>query len=182
MIMTTMTTHIIHIEWEGPYTLDSISTLTNAKDFGVYQIYGSHAVYGSHVLLYIGKADRQTFGVRIRQELWQLNKDARAVQVYVGRLAGETTPSMEQWSQEIADAEKLLIYAHAPASNSQYINQIPEQTLRDVHILNWGMHRDLLAEVSGARWTGKYFEMPSYEIYTTGESLNHEDGIPGEIS
>lgn len=180
--MTTLANRIIHIEWEGPYTLDSISTLTDAKDFGVYQIYGSHAVYGSHVLLYIGKADRQTFGVRIPQEAhWQLNKDARAVQVYVGRLAGETTPSLEQWSQEITDAEKLLIYAHVPASNSQYINRIPEQTLRDVHVLNWGMHRDLLAEVSGARWTAKYFEMPSYELYTTGVPFNGEDGISGEI-
>jgi len=179
--MTTITTRIIHIEWEGPYTLNSISTLTDAKDFGVYQIYGSHAVYGSQVLLYIGKADRQTFGVRIKQELWQLNKDARAVQVYIGRLAGETTPSTEQWSQDIADAEKLLIYAHAPASNSQYINQIPEQTLRDIHVLNWGMHRDLLAEVSGARWTAKYYAMPSYEIYTTGVALNDKNGDSSEI-
>lgn len=177
-----MTTRIIHIEWEGPYALDRISALTDrTKDYGVYQIYGSHTVYGSHVLLYIGKADRQTFGVRIKQELWQLNKDARAVQVYVGRLAGKKTPSLDQWSQDIGDAEKLLIYAHAPASNSQYINQIPEQILRDVHVLNWGMHRDLLAEVSGARWTAKYYEMPAYEIYTTGVMPNHEDGVSDEI-
>lgn len=177
-----MPTHIIHIEWEGPYALNTISTLTDrTKDYGIYQIYGSHTVYGSHVLLYIGKADRQTFGVRITQEFWQLNKDARAVQVYVGRLAGAQAPSLEQWSRDIADAEKLLIYAHAPASNSQYINQIPEQALRDVHILNWGMHRDLLAEVSGARWTAKYYEMPSYKIYMTSVVLNDEDSAEDEM-
>lgn len=53
---------IIHIEWDGPFKLDQLSELNNTDiDFGIYQIYGSHPIYGADVLLYIGKADRQTF-------------------------------------------------------------------------------------------------------------------------
>lgn len=163
-----MTVHVIHIEWEGPFLLEQLGELTNTtRDYGVYQIYGSHPVYGNSVLLYIGQANRQTFGVRIRQELWQLNSDARSVQVYIGRLAGEHAPTLEEWGVNINLAEKLLIYAHAPASNSQYVNSIPESTLRDIHILNWGTHKNLLPEVSGARWTRKYYDLSYYEVYDT---------------
>jgi hypothetical protein len=45
-----MEERIIHIEWEGPYSLNQLDTL---KD--LYQIYGHHSVYGSNVLLYIGQ-------------------------------------------------------------------------------------------------------------------------------
>lgn len=58
----------IHIEWEGPKLLSDINNLNDPKyDYGVYQIYGGHPVYGTNILLYIGKADKQTFGVRINQ-------------------------------------------------------------------------------------------------------------------
>ena len=50
---------IIHIEWEGPYSLNQLDTLNDLRrDHGLYQIYGHHPVYGSNVLLYIG----QTYG------------------------------------------------------------------------------------------------------------------------
>jgi hypothetical protein len=46
---------IIHIEWEGPYSLSQLDTLNDLrKDYGLYQIYGHHPIYGSNVLLYIG--------------------------------------------------------------------------------------------------------------------------------
>ena len=153
-----MEQYIIHIEWDGPYNLEQLQTLTNEViDYGVYQIYGGHPVYGSNVLLYIGKAELQTFGTRIRQENWNLNRDAGKVQIYVGRLAGNKTPSAKVWAKEIDLVEKLLIYAHAPASNSKSIGSIPDQELQNVHILNWGKHCDLMTEVSGARWTSKYY-------------------------
>jgi hypothetical protein len=160
------TPHIIHIEWDGPYSQVQLPTLTDREsDYGVYQIYGGHPVYGSSVLLYIGKADIQTFGKRIAQENWHFNRDADALQIYVGRLAGDKTPSDAQWSREIDLAEKLLIYAHATAVNAKSIVSIPDEALRDVHILNWGNHRDLMPEVSGARWTTKYHNMPVYAPY-----------------
>jgi hypothetical protein len=63
-----LTKHI-HIYWEGLFTLDQLTEIQdNTRDYGVYQIYGGHPVYGSNVLLYIGKADRQTFGTRVSQE------------------------------------------------------------------------------------------------------------------
>jgi hypothetical protein len=32
--------------------------------------------------------------------------------------------------------------------------------LRDVHVLNWGYHRDLLPEVSGLRWASLDEDFP----------------------
>ncbi|GAA3403267.1 hypothetical protein ACFFNY_06315 [Paenibacillus hodogayensis] len=147
----------VHIYWEGPFTLEQMVEIQdNTRDYGLYQIYGGHPVYGSNVLLYIGKADRQTFGTRISQENWIVNRNAGALNIYIGRLAGQQQPTDDEWSREIALAEKILIFAHAPACNSQFISLTNEEGLESIHILNWGSHRDLMAEVSGRRWTSKY--------------------------
>ena len=157
---------VIHIMWEGPYSLSQLSQLKDSsRDYGVYQIYGGHPVYGSDVLLYIGKADQQTFGVRIGQENWLWNRDSDRIRLYVGRLSGRKAPSPEDWSGEIAKAEKLLIYAHQPACNAQYINLRENGDLEDVHVMNWGNHRDLMPEATGRRWTWKYQSDP-YTVYT----------------
>lgn len=162
---------LIHIQWEGPIKLSELSKLNDeSKDYGIYQIYGCHPVYGSDVLLYIGKAARQTFCSRISQEGWQWNRDADKLEIYAGYLAGSVTPENEQWCKEIDLAEKLLIYSHAPAYNSQNIKAIPDnKELQDIHILNWGNHRDLMPEVSGERWTSKYDNIDGYSIYGTHE-------------
>jgi len=61
-----MPTKIIHIQWEGPYSYQEIKDLKNENnDYGIYQIYGGHPIYGSGALLYIGKAQLQTFGIRL---------------------------------------------------------------------------------------------------------------------
>lgn len=144
---------VLQVMWEGPFPLTDLSFIMNEEtDYGVYQIYGSHKVYGSGVLLYIGKADYQTIGKRISQEDWWNTNDYNNLQIYAGRLIGET-PAEEQWSYEIDLVEKLLIYVHKPAYNSKNLVSIPEQLLKDVHVLNWGAHRSLLPEVSGRRWT-----------------------------
>jgi hypothetical protein len=63
-----MEERIIHIEWEGPYSLNQLDTLKDLrKDRGLYQIYGHHPVYGSNVLLYIGQTVGRTFGERIEE-------------------------------------------------------------------------------------------------------------------
>jgi hypothetical protein len=130
-------THIIQILWEGPYKLSELNKLTNVEtDYGLYQIYGYHPLYGSNVLLYIGKGDQQTFGMRIRQENWDEVNDSNNDQVYIGRLHGATTPSEEQWSNEISLAEQLLIYVHKPGFNSSSISSYPELVLQNVHVLN----------------------------------------------
>lgn len=159
---------IIHIEWEGPIAVKDIAGRTSESDYGIYQIYGGHPVYGSNVLVYIGKAAGQHFGVRISQEAhWLYNRDAERVAIYLGKLAGEETPNDAVWDKHINLAERLLIFAHSPAYNTQKSIQRIDEDLRAVHILNWGCHRDLLPEVSGTRWTSKFQEMPKYHVFST---------------
>lgn len=161
----------IHIQWEGPHNYsEALKLRDDFTDFGIYQIYGSHPIYGSDVLIYLGKADKQTFGLRLSQESWgSCNQDASRVTVYVGRLSSyEKTPPDAEWSKRIALAERLLISSHWPAGNSSGLNvQFGEDT-HEVHIFNWGQHRDLLPEVSGARYSNKYYLAEDYAAY--GES------------
>ncbi|GGH73228.1 hypothetical protein JOD43_000025 [Pullulanibacillus pueri] len=159
-------TDLIQIQWEGPYKLIDLVTIRNEEyDYGLYQIYGKHPIYGSNVLLYIGKADSQTFGIRISQENWVDTNDSNNISIYVGKLHGEGTPSEEQWSKEIDLAERLLIYVHKPAYNARSVSSFPNTKLQSIHILNWGDHRDLLPEVSGLRYTSKldHFEYKPYK-------------------
>ncbi|TWH48571.1 hypothetical protein [Sporomusa sp. KB1] len=165
---------IINIDWNGPYTLNDLSDIQDDNvDYGVYQIYGAHPIYGAEKLLYIGKADKQTFGTRISQEGWDSNSDANGLKIYVGWLTGKI-PTEEQWSKEISLAEKLLIYSHKPAYNSQSIKQVNDKDLLSIHVLNWGKYRDLMPEVSGMRWTSK-FELPRYQLDKVLDLYNTTD-------
>lgn len=158
----------IHVDWSGPYTYEEATKLRNEQtDFGVYQIYGTHAVYGSDVLLYIGKAEQQTFGLRLSQENWNFhNQDASRVLVYVGRLGGyNDTPSASEWSAQISLVEKLLIYSHWPAGNSSGLHTSFSKELYPVHVLNWGCYRDLLPEMSGSRYSDQYYSSKNYRTY-----------------
>lgn len=115
-------------------------------------------------MLYIGKADCQTFGRRISQEGWLYTNDANNIKIYVGRFHGRINPSPELWSLEIDLAERFLIYAHSPANNSKSISTLPDSEFQDIHILNWGHRRSLLPELSGLLWTSKLDEV-EYELY-----------------
>ncbi len=67
---------LLHVLWSGPYHLEQALDLHDEdSDYGVYQIYGAHFLYGADVLLYIGKADQQTFGTRLRQHAEQWMRD-----------------------------------------------------------------------------------------------------------
>lgn len=153
----------IHIDWDGPYKWSDIKAgkaLREPADYGVYQIYGGHPVYGGSALLYIGLAAEARFGDRISAEdRWPDNRDAGRIEVHVGRLLQPPIPSRDDWKQQIRLAERLLIYAHSPAMNTQKNLSTLEAHLRDVHVLNWGKHRDLLPEVSGARWSSLHDEL-----------------------
>ena len=152
-----MCEQIVHIEWKGPYPTSGLDELCTSKDYGVYAIYGFHPVYGPSVLLYIGKAWKRTFAERIPEEGWDRGsaEDRAHVEIYVGRLKGATTPSTEQWHEEIDLAEKLLIHAHGPAYNATNIMAVSEDNPKvcNIRVLNWGCHRTLRPEVSGRRWT-----------------------------
>ena len=161
----------IHIEWKGPFLFQDALSKKSEQDYGIYQIYGWHPVYGGDVLLYIGKADHQHFGVRLSQETWWTTMpDAQRITVYLGRIAGIATPEDLQWGQMISKAERLLIYAHAPAYNAQKSIHSIDADLHDVHIYNWGLHRDLLPELSGSRWTSRLGEMPGYHVFDTSDA------------
>jgi hypothetical protein len=162
----------LHVQWEGPFSYEVACNLRDEiSDYGVYQIYGTHPVYGSDVLLYIGKADNQTFGKRLAQHDWHYtNQDSSRITVYVGRLCGyKGTPSHDIWSQQIASVERLLIYSHWPAGNSSGLNVRFGNELHHTHVLNWGQYRDLMAEVSGARYSDRYDSVENYEQYSAGE-------------
>jgi hypothetical protein len=95
--------HIIHIEWQGPFSYRELSSLNDArKDYGIYQVYACHSVYGSGVLVYIGMAGRQTFGRRIPQHRWETGSepDPERLEFYVGRLKGNEPVSPEQWAKD----------------------------------------------------------------------------------
>jgi len=162
---------VIHVDWEGPYNSETIYELNDeGSDYGIYQIYGTHGIYGTDVLLYIGKADQQTFFTRLKQHKWVgFDPDAEGVKIYVGRLAGAKTPSSHDWSREIDLVEKLLIYSHSPAYNTQNLNSIPDEACKFIHVLNWGKHRELLPEVSGARYSSRFNYIDDYAIYGTHE-------------
>jgi hypothetical protein len=160
---------IVHVEWDGPFSLADLPDLNNDWDYGVYQIYGAHTVYGAGVLLYIGKAAKQTFGVRIPQEGWPDNQDR--VEIYVGRLCGSRKPQDATWNRLIGEVESLLIYAHAPATNAMNIKTIRDQSLQHTHVLNWGKFRDLLPEVSGHRWTTRHSDIPDYRPFGMSKEL-----------
>jgi hypothetical protein len=167
----------IHVQWDGPHTYDDACNLQNDnQDFGVYQIYGAHPVYGSDVLIYIGKAEMQTFGKRLSQESWNFhNQDSSKLMVYVGRLAGYSScPNDEEWSKQITLVERLLIYSHWPAGNSSGLNVSFGEDLYPIHILNWGQYRDLLPEVSGSRYSSQYDSEENYKVYSYETQLDNK--------
>ncbi len=93
------------------------------------------------------------------------------MEIRLGRLVGEQTPSNAQWETQIGLAEVLLINAHKPAQNASNIgslSQLRDKDLRNVHVLNWGDFGALLPEVSGDRWTDKWVG-DKYDVYGAHE-------------
>lgn len=148
-----MDERIVHIRWEGPLTQDVALQRRNDKsDYGIYQIYGPHPVYGPNVMLYIGKAREQTFGDRLKQHLDELFCDSEICSLYLGCIAGEKTPALDTWRAEIDKAERLLIYSHIPAYNSQSIADLDYESLKGIRVINLGNRGSLSGDVTGYRW------------------------------
>jgi hypothetical protein len=103
---------------------------------------------------------------RIPQEKhWLDNRDAGRVEVYVGRLADNRTPDDEAWDLQIRLAERVLIHTHSPPMNTQKSLGGRAADLRQVHVLNWGYHRDPLQEVSGTYWASIGEDFPTYHVF-----------------
>jgi len=172
----------IRIEWDGPFSLKDIGydeeNETYRKgvvlndidcDFGIYQVYGCHPVYGNDVLLYIGKAEKQTFAKRLSQEGWENNSDSKNIKFYVGRLFDKKqVATEEEWDKMINIAERMLIYAHEPARNSSNILNISKnkkvlKEFEDIRIFNYDKHRSLMPEISGELWV-KSFD--NYQVFS----------------
>jgi len=165
--MNANSTNIIHLQWSGPFSWAEKDKLNQNKDYGIYQVYGCHSIYGVDVLLYIGKASKQTFAVRLKQH-WEYpaHQDFERVSIYVGRCSGwNGTPSNDIWEEQIDLAEKLLILSAMPAYNAQKRIDINDPRLRGLHVLNWGCYRSLLPEASGRRYSSEFYDETNYKPF-----------------
>lgn len=142
----------ININWEGPLSLDQAKQLNSDQDFGLYQFYGDHPVYGQNVLLYIGKAEKQTFSNRLAQHNWDTWIPSN-LEIYVGRICTENKIQNKEWARLIDLSERIQIYSHSPAFNTSNLNKI-NSPVPQARVMNWGMRKSLLPDVSVKRWEG----------------------------
>ena len=132
------------------------------ENLGLYQIYGNHIVYGTNVLIYIGAAYGRTssFGERIKE-----HKNSWLKRDYVGgnsepevrlgyiRYVDQKTPNSYSEENIIRNCEKLLIWWHTPAENSQHIGD--EITLDfSLKIENTGARGTLQRIVDSEKYPG----------------------------
>ena len=141
----------IHIEWEGPLTIEEARMLHSPQDYGLYQYYGEHPAYGSNALLYVGKAETQTLGSRLSQNDWHIWSSSIA-EIYIGRICNPEPLSEEKWRENIDLAERIIIFSHSPSFNTKNLNNINCSGDGDVRVLNWGRRNKLLPEISISRW------------------------------
>jgi hypothetical protein len=147
----------IHLEWNGPYTLDEVAAFGDeATDYGLYAAVGRHPVYGHEALLYIGIASQQVFSSRTAQHRWDENDNSSSFRFYVARLISRTALAEADWTRRLELAEKLLIFSHSPSWNSSNVANINEQDVAGVHVYNWKDHGPLLPEVSEGRYTSRF--------------------------
>ncbi|MBO9471042.1 hypothetical protein J7355_13155 [Endozoicomonas sp. G2_2] len=154
---------VIDIEWDGPhvigydresdaYTVPKDVPPDVAEGASLYCIHGRHPVYGPNVLLYIGQTRKSDSGrgvlKRIAEHIGGRFWYHVGLSVYFGvpwdsrsdmRVGGKTT---------IAVIESLLIAAHKPALNRDFID-CPKTAAKDMHLFNVGFSGTLLPECSG---------------------------------
>lgn len=144
----------IHVVWSGPYSHSEALQLNSPSDFGLYQYYGDHHVYGSGALLYIGKAQDQTFGRRLSQHNWEVWASGN-IALYIGKIHSENSLELDEWRRQIDLAERILLQSHSPSFNSSNLNTIGHKA-EDTRVMNWGARMKLLPESSISRWEGPF--------------------------
>jgi hypothetical protein len=123
----------ITIVWDPPRGINQLRILNGWNDYGLYQIYGHHPTLGVNTLLYIGKAEGETFKARFNDHPI-IRKYGPAVRIRVGRIvrgdyAHEPKEDLPDWRQLLRDAEALLIYHQKPPENTMNINKYNGQPL-----------------------------------------------------
>jgi len=173
-----------HYKWEQIKVDSSIDSwldkytkkYSESSDYGIYQLYGDHPLYGNDVLLYIGKAEIQTFYTRITQhEEWYTNNIKNYTRIILGRVVKLDNANKENWGDVISKTEKLLITAHNPSLNKQEVNKLISHESEEFQVLNWDNYGDLYPEISSYRFSDcflqvkiphycNYFPLPSGEF------------------
>jgi hypothetical protein len=146
---------LLTVEWDNPITLEEALENNGELDYGLYQIYARHIVFGPGSLVYVGKAEQQTFGTRFSQHEEWLREESD-VQIRLGRpqtidgrvfkgAEGWTGADEDEWCRLTSDAEALTIYWHSPPYNSACIWDYNGQPL---WVQNTGDRGSLLPEYS----------------------------------
>jgi hypothetical protein len=156
---------IIHLLWrEHQWSDDIYKKFNSSEDYGIYQIYGDHPVYGENLLLYIGKAQDQTYSMRLTQHFnggfiteSHIPKFTRLHLSYFCKTDGVNN---DNWGEYIGLVEKILINAHFPAYNSQEIKGVmdKEQFKKELLIMNWEERGKLLPELSSLRYSYHFWD------------------------
>ena len=148
---------VFDVFWEGPKTLDELSSNGVHENFVIYMICGTHGLYGRNVPLYIGKTDRG-IAQRISEHHW-LEYEPDPVSVYVAAIGAftdwATTEKTEEYPPPDIDTikavEQLLIYAHQPVYNQRSKLSINDKAAK-IRIFNTGRRATLFPELSGLYW------------------------------
>lgn len=134
---------LIELMWHGPFLLRGGKLVKHPLEQvalppdepGLYIATGAHPLYGSQVLLYIGQTGR-LLTERVSEHRW-LREEWR-LELFVTEVKDDSLRN---------DLEKLLIYAHSPPYNSDYIAN-PPKLLTPLRIWNRGRMWGLYPEVS----------------------------------
>ncbi len=126
----------LRVKWEGPFTPAEVraryvnggsAPRWEGPDYGLYQIYGKHIVAGK-TLIYVGKANRQTFSRRFKQHAKWLDGET-GIEVYLGRIYDRkrhtSARQWKGWETDVYLAERLVIHKYSPNYNSSSIARPP---------------------------------------------------------
>lgn len=163
---------VFHIAWESydwaeiiSNKLDSSSNVINKADcYGLYYITGSHFIYGQNTMLYLGKAQEQRFGYRLSQhDDFSVTNIPNINRLYIGKFLKRDSVNEANWGDAIDLSEKLLINSMIPAMNSTSIKWVLDENIYgDILICNWNDIGCLLPEISGCRFSSKYWDLNKY--------------------
>lgn len=159
--MSVPSEQIIHIHWEGPLGIDSVTSRTAVESdrASLYQVYGTYASFTSPVLLYIGRTYRDAPD-RLLEHEWIIGtdytrqvSDSQHVELYMGTVYAEK--AVKNQNALIDQCEALLIFAHKPVLNVMAKNKVPKY--QGIRVFNWLDYRNLMPELSDLRWSGQYW-------------------------
>jgi hypothetical protein len=161
---------IFHLYWEKYTWKEAVSNNFNDfnsdRDFGIYQIYGDHPLYGDDTLLYIGKAERQTFAKRMKGhiDLDACQAGEQYSRIHLGRFCELDDITQKNWEDSIGIVEPILIKSHMPALNGKDVKGFSEYSGNHILVYNWGDKGKLHAEVSDLRCSGYYHDCEKFNL------------------